>query len=99
MKGVKAMKKFEDLGAEDFPGVDSDKFYEWKNAVHTANTYTGVIFIALIVVNVILFVTTGSIMLGGLLLLVPLLFINRKPNRLAKELGMTRQKIKEARSR
>lgn len=93
------MKKFADLNAEDFPGIEQDKFYEWKNAVHTANTYTGVIFVALIVVNIILFATTGSIMLGGLLLLVPLFFINRKPNRLAKELGITRQRIKEARSR
>jgi hypothetical protein len=93
------MKKFADLTAEDFPGTDQDKFYEWKNAVHAANTYTGLIFLALLLVNIILFATTGSIMLGGLLLLVPLFFINRKPNRLAKELGITRQRIKEARSR
>jgi hypothetical protein len=93
------MKKFADLTAEDFPGVDENKFYEWKNAIHAANTYTALIFLALIVVNVILIATTGSIMLGGLLLLIPLFFINRKPNRLAKELGITRQRIKEARSR
>ena len=93
------MKKLQDLTAEDFPGIDHDKFYEWKSAVQSANTYTAVIFIALIIVNVILFATTGRIMLGGLLLLAPLFLINRKPNRLAKDLGMTRQRIKEARAR
>lgn len=93
------MKKFQELTHEDFPGIDQQKFYDWKQAVDQAKTYTLVLFIGLVVVNVVLFATTGSIMLGGLLLLLPLFFINRKPGRLAKELGMTRQRIKEARAR
>ncbi len=93
------MKKFQDLTVGDFPGIDENKFYEWKSAVQNANTYTALLFIGLVVVNVILFATTGSLMLGGLLLLLPIFFINRKPNRLARELGITRQKIKEARLR
>lgn len=93
------MKKFQDLTSEDFPGIDQDKFYEWKSAVQNANTYTAMLFIGLVLINVILFATTGSLMLGGLLLLLPIFFINRKPNRLARELGITRQKIKEARSK
>jgi hypothetical protein len=93
------MKTFHDLTAEDFPGIDQDKFYEWKSAVQNANTYTALIFGGLVLVNIILFATTGRLMLGGLLLLLPLFFINRKPSRLARELGITRQKIKEARSK
>jgi hypothetical protein len=93
------MKKFKELTAADFPGADLQKFDEWKQAVNDANTHTVMLLIGLVLLNVILFVTTGSIMLGGLLLLLPIFFINRKPNRLARELGITRQKIKEARSR
>ena len=93
------MKKFKDLTAADFPGADAAKIDEWKQAVQNANTYTVVLLVGLVVVNLILYLTTGSIMLGGLLLLLIFFFIWRKPNRLGKELGMTRQKIKEARSR
>ena len=93
------MKKFQALTVGDFSGIDENKFYEWKSAVQNANTHTALLFIGLVVVNVILFATTGSLMLGGLLLLLPIFFINRKPNRLARELGITRHKIKEARLR
>jgi hypothetical protein len=93
------MKSFKDLTAADFPGADEAKFDEWKQAVKDANTYTAVLVVGLVVLNVILYLTTGSIMLGGLVLLLIFFFIWRKPNRLGKELGMTRQRIKEARSR
>jgi hypothetical protein len=93
------MKKFKELSAADFPGTDPQKFDEWKQATHNANTYTAILLIALVLLNVILYLTTGSFMLGGLLLLVIFIFIWRKPNRLGKELAMTRQKIKEARTR
>ena len=93
------MKRFKDLNAADFPGADEAKFNEWQQAVNDANTYTVVLLVGLVVLNVILYLTTGSIMLGGLLLLLIFFFIWRKPNRLGKELGMTRQRIKEARSR
>ncbi len=46
------MKKFQDLTAEDFPGIDQDKFYEWKSAVQNANTYTALLFIGLVIINV-----------------------------------------------
>ena len=64
------MKKFKDLTAADFPGVDAAKFDEWKQAVQSANTYSVILLVGLVVLNVILYLTTGSIMLGGLFLLL-----------------------------
>ena len=93
------MKKFKDLTTADFPEMDPQKVQEWMEATRAANTYTIVLLIALVLVNVVLYLTTGSIMLGGLLLLLVFFFIWRKPRRLEKELGMTRGKIKEARMR
>jgi hypothetical protein len=91
-------KKFNELTAEDFPEVDSEKFNEWKEAVQNANMNTVFVLIGLLILNVFLFLTTGSFILGGLLLVVVLVAINRKPNRLAKELGITRDAIKRARA-
>jgi hypothetical protein len=93
------MKKFKDLTAADFPGIDAQKFQSWKAAIEGANVWTAAVLIGLVLLNIILYVTTGSIALGGLVLLLVFVFIWRKPNRLGKELGMTRQRIKEARSR
>jgi hypothetical protein len=83
----------------DFPGIDGQRSDEWKQATQSANIYTAVLLAALVLLNLILYLTTGSIMLGGVVLLVIFVFIWRKPRRLEKELGMTRQKIKEARMR
>ena len=92
------MKKFKDLAASDFPSVDVQKFDEWKNAVLDANRRTAIMLIGLVLLNIILFLATGSVILGGLLLFLAFFFIWRKPNRLGKELGMTRAVIKHARA-
>jgi hypothetical protein len=89
-------KKFKDLTAADFPGVDAEKFQAWKKAVEDANKNTVYVLIGLLVLNVILFVTTGSLILGGLLLLLVLFLVNRRPRRLQKELGINRAAIKKA---
>ena len=99
LKEEKRMRRFKDLTAADFPDMDPQKVQEWMEATRTANTYTMVLLLALVLVNVVLYLTTGSIMLGGLLLLLPLFFIWRKPRQLEKELGMTRRKVKDARMR
>ena len=91
-------KKFKELTAEDFPGVDPEKFNEWKEAVQDAQKNSTLVLAGLLVLNVILFLTTGSFMLGGLLLIVVFILINRKPNKLTKELGITRDAIKRARA-
>jgi len=91
-------KKFMELTAEDFPGVDPEKFDEWKEAVQDSEKNIIMVFVGLLVLNVILFLATGSFMLGGILLVVVIIIINLKPNRLAKELGITRDAIKRARA-
>ncbi|MCX6174275.1 MAG: zinc ribbon domain-containing protein [Ignavibacteriales bacterium] len=91
-------KKFKELTAEDFPGVDPEKFDEWKEAVLEADKNIIMVFVGLLVLNVILFLAMGSFMLGGILLVIVLIMVNRKPNRLAKELGITRDAIKRARA-
>jgi len=93
------MRKLNELTADDFPGADPQKFEEWKQAVQNANTYSIILLVGLVLFNVILYAATGSIMFGGLLLLLIFVLIQRKPGKLAKELGITPQKIKEARSR
>jgi|GEM_PF-2536204 len=91
-------KKFKELTAEDFPGVDPEKFNEWKQAVQYTNKSTILVLVVLLVLNVILFLAMGGFMLGGILLVVVIFLINRRPNRLAKELGITRDAIKRARA-
>ena len=93
------MKKFQELTASDFPDVDPEKFSEWKIAVLDANKNSTILLVGLVVVNIILFLVTGNLVLGGLLLLLAFFFIWRKPNRLAKELGIDRATIKRARSK
>ncbi len=91
-------RKFKELTVEDFPGVDPQKFDEWKEAVMEANQNTIMVFVGLIIFNIILFIALKGFMLGGLLLIIVLVLINRKPNRLAKELGITREAIKRVRA-
>jgi len=91
-------RKFKELTAEDFPGVDGEKFNEWKEAVIEAEKNIIMVFVGLIILNVILFLAMGSFMLGGILLVVVLILVNKKSNRLAKELGITRDAIKRARA-
>ena len=93
------MRKLEDLTGADFPELDPQKFEEWKQARIQANRYAAYFVIGLVVLNVILFVTTGSLVLGGLLLLLVIVGIERRPGRLWKELGLTRKALKEARTR
>jgi hypothetical protein len=89
-------KKIKDLTVADFPGIDSEKFQEWKNAVEDANKNTIYALIGLLILNIILFFTTGSLILGGLLLALVFYFIYSRPRRLEKELGINRVAIRKA---
>lgn len=89
-------KKFNDLTTDDFPGIDPVKFEEWKKAKETADKNTIVFLILFVVFNVILVLAIGYLWLGGLLLAIIFVFINRKFNRLTKELGLKPKMIKQA---
>lgn len=97
---IKTIKrKIDELTADDFPGVNVEKFDEWKQAVKEASKNTGIALTVLVIINIILITTGIGIILGGLLLVLVFSLINKKQNRLAKELGITREKIRLARIR
>ena len=91
------MKKFKDLTAEDFPGIDEQKFNEWRDAVDRANKNSLIALGVLIIVNIFTFLLLRSFILGGILLLVVMIIINSKPKRLFKQLGISSSDIKRAR--
>jgi hypothetical protein len=90
-------RKIEELQASEFPGVDPVNFAEWREEAVKAWGKTKVVLIILLILNVILIFTMVGIALGGLPLFLVLYLINRKSNRLLKELGITRADIRHAR--
>lgn len=91
------MKKLKDLQSTDFPGVDPQKFYEWKAAVDSTARISNIFWIIFIIVNVILLITTGVFVFIGIIpLILIFFFINRKQRRLSKEMGLSREVIKHA---
>ena len=92
-------RSIEELQASEFPGVDPEKFTEWKEAVIRARPKTKIIFI-IMVVSFFLFLPAPLIGLGVLfLLLVVSALVSRPSYRLQKELGLTWALVREARKR
>jgi ABC-type multidrug transport system fused ATPase/permease subunit len=95
---VAIMIKFKDLKPSDFPGVDAQKFYAWKEAAEKATKRLNIFWIVYIIAIIIILITTGVFVIIGILPLFLILYlINRKPNRMAKELGITATSIRRAR--
>jgi hypothetical protein len=90
-------RAIEELQVSEFPGVDPSGFDDWKEEATKAWGRTKVTLIILLVVNVILVSTMGAVALGGLPLLLVLYLVNRKANRLLKELGITGAEVMNAR--
>ena len=94
------MRKLKDLTPADFPGIDALKFEEWKQAVADANRNLGYFWLAFLALAVILFLAFQVIAFPGIVvLLLAMWLINRKGNRLFKELGLTRPTLREAMKR
>ena len=92
------MKKLKDLEPYDFPQVDPQKFYEWKKAAEKASKRLNIFWIVYILLIIIMLITTGFLVIIGIIPLFLILYlINRKPNRMVKELGITAASIKRAR--
>ena len=95
------MKKFKDLTAADFPGIDPVKFAQWQDAANRLNRNWRNAIIVLVILNVILLIVCQALALGGLLLFVVMAFVNRSAARtvmtLEKELGLTRALVQAAR--
>jgi len=97
------MKKFKDLTADDFPGMDAEKITQWKEAVMQMNRNWSIGLIVLVAINIVLYLATRSLMLGGIVFFIIMFFVNQGPSRTArvlqKELGLTRAVIMKARKR
>ena len=93
------MKKIKDLKPPDFPGVDTQKFYEWKQVTESASTKVNIVAPFSLIVTIVFGIMSGGVgAIIGLGLWVWIVYlINRKPNRLARELGITHEAIKRAR--
>ena len=94
-------KKFNELSPEDFPGIDSDKFYTWKKARNTMIRNFLIFFPILILifilgqVGVIEFGAIGWFIIAGCFgFLIPIL--TSKFNKLTKELKLNGKLIKKA---
>ena len=97
------MKKFKDLTTDDFPGMDAEKITQWKEAVMQMNRNWSIGLIVLVAINIVLYLATRSLMLGGIVFFIIMFFVNQGPSRTArvlqKELGLTRAVIMKARKR
>jgi len=100
------MRSVQELTPADFPGLDAAKFEEWKQARKEADSKAKIkllVLLGIVVLNVILFVAMEQFVIPGLLPLILIMFIGlkaeRNAGRLWKEVGLTRQALKEARSR
>ncbi|HTP86453.1 MAG TPA: zinc ribbon domain-containing protein [Bryobacteraceae bacterium] len=91
------MRKFRELCAADFPDVDPEKFELWKQAADEAGQRAKIVWISLVVINIILLVSAGALVLGGLPLFFVLFLVWRKPRRIAREIGLTDSAIAAAR--
>jgi hypothetical protein len=95
------MKKLSELVAEDFPGINPVRFEEWKQAQVSAGR-NGVIVIAIIgvlgIISIFVFKVSGFIpaILMIVLIAVSNIIVNGEANRLAKELGITKDMVKKA---
>jgi hypothetical protein len=76
------MKKISKLSAAEFPGINEVKFNEWKEAVKKANQNTWIAMIVLVILNIFSYLFFKSVILGGILLVIVLVVINNKPNKL-----------------
>ena len=99
-KTASVKKSLQDLEASDFPGVDAGRFSEFKQAVAAAQRSMWICLGIAAAIIVIILVATGTLLIPGVVpLLIALWLVNRKANRLGKELGITRASIKQALAR
>ena len=95
------MKKLSELVAEDFPGINPERFEEWKQAQVSAGR-TSVIVISIIavlgIISIFVFKVSGFIPAIFMIALIAVsnIIVNGEANRLAKELGITKDMVKKA---
>lgn len=91
------MRKVQELTSADFPDIDSLKFEQWKQSQVNANRNLGYLWLAFLVIMAILYFAYDIFAFPGfLIILVAQWLIFRESNQLSKELGLTREDLKEA---
>lgn len=94
------MKKLSELKAEDFPSVNPERFEEWKKAAINAQRNSWIISLVIALAFLIFIFSGGSGFIPAILMIALLavagIMVNAKANRLAKELGITKDMIKKA---
>jgi len=72
------MKTFKNLSASDFPGVDVNKFDEWKKSVMETRLYIYIVLIIYIILNIKSYGTFGYIIYDTpIVIFIGLLFISQ----------------------
>jgi hypothetical protein len=73
------MKKFKNLVASDFPGVNAQKFGEWKAAVMRARGNVYVVLVIYLVLNIKSYGSTGHIIYDTpIVILIGILFLSQQ---------------------
>jgi hypothetical protein len=96
------MKSVVDLNANDFPGINPEKFHEWKTAALRIRKNWQLFFVALVLVNLIVIPLAGRIVISaGLLPLLTMFLVNYRPAKvmqtLGAELGLDPAALRDAR--
>jgi hypothetical protein len=73
------MKKFKNLVASDFPGVNAQKFGEWKAAVMRTRGNIYVVLVIYLVLNIKSYGSTGNIIYDTpIVILIGILFLSQQ---------------------
>ena len=73
------MKKFKNLIASDFPGVDAQKFGEWKAAVMRMRGNVYIVLVIYLVLNIKSYGLTGHIIYDTpIVILIGILFLSQQ---------------------
>lgn len=94
------MKKIKDLTTEDFPGfdLDQDQFKNWQQAKIDAEKNVMIFSLISLMILIIAIATTGTAVApGALVVLLVMLGIRSKSNKMAKSMGLDDRKILQAR--
>lgn len=94
------MASYDELRASDFVDMPEAPFEEWKAEVNKAKRNVWIFMGVIVVVELLLLIFAGALVVpGALLILLGVWTINRKHREMAKELGIDKASINEARAR
>jgi len=95
------MRKISDLGAEEFPGVDPEKFSQWKEMRMKGEKLMFILWLGMLAIFMLLTVSgaIGGFLIAFLIILTPIfarLISLASANRFASEIGIEEKNIRTA---